>query len=97
MKDRGERRKKTFNKAVHQAKVYEEVTGVSSKKDVGEVGRFKKCRHLRTRDDDNRTNSEWFGKKNYKKSDRRRADAVASKEKEFKFISLSEMDGDTDE
>ena len=72
MCDRGERRKKTFNKAVHQAKVYEDVTGVSSKEFVGDVGRFKKCKHLETRTDDDKTNSEWFGRQNFKQGDKKR-------------------------
>ena len=62
MCDRGERRKKTFNKAIHQAKVYKDVTGVSSKEFVGDVGRFKKCKHLETRTDCDKTNSDWYGK-----------------------------------
>ena len=72
MCNRGERRKKTFNKAQRQARLYETVTGLSSKECVGEIGRFKKDKHLETRTDDDKTNSEWYGKKNYKHSEKKR-------------------------
>lgn len=83
MCDRGERRKKTFNKAVHQAKVYEDVTGVSSKEFVGDVGRFKKCKHLETRTDYDKTNSDWYGKKNYKHSEKKRFAKLDDQENDF--------------
>ena len=83
MFDRGERRKKTFNKAVRQARIYEIVTGVSSKEFIGDVGRFKKCRNLETRTDDDKTNSEWHGKKNYKHGDKKRFENLNQQEKEL--------------
>lgn len=83
MCDRGERRKKTFNKAIHQAKVYEEVTGVSSKEFIGEVGHFKKCKHLETRTDDYKTNSDWYGKNNYKHSEKKRFAKLDDQENDF--------------
>ncbi len=83
MCDRGERRKKTFNKAKRHAKVYEMVARVSSEEFVGEVGRFKKCKHLETRTDNDKTNSNWYGKNNYKHSDKKRFAKMEEDEKDF--------------
>lgn len=87
MCDRGERRKKTFKKAQRQAKLFETVTGVSSKEYVGELGRFKKDKHLETRTDDDKTNSEWYGKKNYKHGDKKVFTSMDDQVKEYESIS----------
>ena len=81
--NRGERRKKTFTKAQRQAKLYATITSVSSKEFVGDIGRFKKCKHLETRTDDDKTNSEWHGKKNYKHGDKKRFENLNQQEKEL--------------
>lgn len=85
--NRGERRKKTFTKAQRQAKLYETITGVSSKEFVGEVGRFKKDKHLEARTDDDKTNSDWYGKKNYKHGDKKRATGLDEQEIDYSKIS----------
>lgn len=85
--NRGERRKKTFNKAQRQAKLYKAVTGCSPQEYIGELGRFKKDKHLETRTDDDKTNSEWYGKKNYKHGDKKVFTSMDDQVKEYESIS----------
>ena len=65
--NRGERRKRTFNKANKHAKLYENITGCS---DIGEIGRFKKDKHIeKNKVDDEKTNGNLNFKRNYRHSD----------------------------
>ena len=81
--DRGKRRKSTFKRAIRQANLYKLITGKCLEEISGDFGRFKKDKHLHTRTDDDKTNSEWWGKKNYKPSDKRRAYGLDSQIMEY--------------
>ena len=85
--NRGERRKKTFSKAKKNEKVYREVCGCSSDEFVGELGRFKKDNRLGTKTDYKKTNSEWYGKKNYKMGDKKRSDKMNEQLVDYNKIS----------
>lgn len=69
---RGERRKLTFRKAIRNSKTYEVVTGCSAEKDIGDLGRFKKDDNLECKNDYRKTNSEWYGNKNFKHGDKKK-------------------------
>ena len=81
--NRGKRRKNTFKRAIRQANLYKLITGKWLEGIAGDFGRFKKDKHLSARTDDDKTNSEWWGKKNYKPSDRRRSERLDSQMMEY--------------
>ena len=72
MCNRGDRRKKTFTKAKHNAETYEIVTGLSLEEEGLKIGCFKKDSCLNTYTDFRKTNSEWCGRQNFKQGDKKR-------------------------
>ena len=82
MKDRGERRKRTFHKGIHRKRLCERIWGDSDNYMGGVEGKYRDGK-IHDHEDHQKTHSEWLGKRNYKKSDQRRMDTIVNKEKDF--------------
>lgn len=83
MKDRGERRKRTFHKGIHRKRLCERIWGDSDNYMGGVEGKYRDGK-IYDHEDHRKTHSEWMGKRNYKKSDQKRIDAIIKKENEYK-------------
>ena len=90
MCDRGERRKKSFAKAIRSAKLYEIIFGVPAKEFVGEIGRFKKDNHIDAGNYKEKTNSDWRGKDNFRHGERKKYEKL--KEQIIDYSEISKPD-----
>ena len=75
-------RKNNFHKAISKMKKCQRLWGDADKFFGGILGKYDKGK-IHDHEDHRKTNSEWYGKRNYKISDRRRSESIFDKLREY--------------
>lgn len=75
-------RKNNFHKALHKKKLCQKIWGDSDSFLGGILGKYSKGK-IHDHEDYRKTNSEWYGKRNYKVSDRKRHESTLEKMGEY--------------